>query len=99
MSNHNESPIAQSLGACRALGIDSEKEPQRGQFLPDLQAHSPAMGQKAGKKWTAAALLQPMLPKSDRFLASGFKVISGHFGGCSCSRQIPTRPATAFKQH
>ncbi len=58
------------LGACRALGIDSEKEPQRGQFLPDLQAHSPAMGQKAGEKWTAAALLQPMLPKSDRLLAT-----------------------------
>ena len=38
------------LGACRALGIDSEKEPQRGQFLPDLQAHSLAMGQKAGEK-------------------------------------------------
>ncbi len=57
------------LGACRALGIDSEKEPQRGQFLPDLQAHSQAMGQKAGEKWTAAALLQPMLPKSDRLLA------------------------------
>ncbi len=58
------------LGACRALGIDSEKEPQRGQFLPDLQAHSPAMGQKAGEKWTAATLLQPMLPKSDRLLAT-----------------------------
>ncbi len=56
------------LGACRALGIDSEKEPQRGQFLPDLQAHSPAMSQKAGEKWTAAALLQPMLPKSGRLL-------------------------------
>jgi len=55
-------------GACRALGIDSEKEPRRGQFLPDLQAHSPAMGQKVGEKWTAAALLQPMLAKSDRLL-------------------------------
>ena len=62
--------IMKSLGACRALGIDSEKEPQRGQFLPDLQAHSPAMGQKAGEKWTAAALLQPMLPKSDRLLGT-----------------------------
>ncbi len=61
--------IRARLGACRALGIDSEKEPQRGQFLPDLQAHSPAMGQKAGEKWTAAALLQPMFPKSDRLLA------------------------------
>jgi len=58
------------LGACRTLGIDSEKGPQRGQFLPDLQAHSPAMGQKAGEKWTAAALLQPMIPKSDRLLAT-----------------------------
>ncbi len=63
--------IANALAACRALGIDSEKEPQRGQFLPDLQAHSTAMGQKAGEKWTAAALLQPMLPKPDRLLASG----------------------------
>ncbi len=50
------------------MGIDSENRPQRGQFLPDLQAHSPAMGQKASEKWTAAALLQPMLPKSDRLL-------------------------------
>ncbi len=58
------------LGACRALGIDSEKEPQQGQFLPDLQTHSPAMGQKIGEKWTAAALLQPMLPKSDRLLGT-----------------------------
>ncbi len=26
------------------------------------------MGQEAGKKWTAAAALQPALPKSDRLL-------------------------------
>jgi hypothetical protein len=31
--------------ACRALVVESENGPQRGQFLPDLQAHSPAMGQ------------------------------------------------------
>ncbi len=67
-----DSTSSSNLGACRALGIDSEKEPQRGQFLPDLQAHSPAMGQKAGEKWTAAALLQPMLPKSDRLLDSRY---------------------------
>ena len=57
------------LGACRAWGVDSEKRPQRGQFLPDLQAHSSTMGQKAGKKWTAEAVSQPTIPKSDRLLA------------------------------
>ncbi|MEY4561622.1 MAG: hypothetical protein RLZZ618_899, partial [Pseudomonadota bacterium] len=41
-----------------------------GQFLPDLQAHSPAMGQKDGEKWTAAVDLQPTLSKSDRLLGS-----------------------------
>ena len=56
------------LGACRAWGVDSEKRPQRGQFLPDLQAHSPAMGQKAGEKWTAEAVSQPTIPKPDRLL-------------------------------
>ncbi|MDP2771496.1 MAG: hypothetical protein Q8O81_16875, partial [Giesbergeria sp.] len=43
------------LGVCRAWSVESENWPQRGQFLPDLQPHSPAMGQKDGKKWTAAA--------------------------------------------
>ena len=58
-----------TLGACRTWGVESENRPQRGQFLPDLQAHSPAMGQKDGEKWTAAVDLQPTIPKSDRFLA------------------------------
>ena len=62
-------------GACRTWGVESENRPQRGQFLPDLQAHSPAMGQKDGEKWTAAVDLQPTLPKSDR-LQSSF----GHAG-------------------
>ena len=43
-----------TLAACRAYGIDSENRPQRGQFVPDLQAHSIAMGQTAGAKWTVA---------------------------------------------
>jgi putative intracellular protease/amidase len=43
-----------ALGACRTWNVESENRPQRGQFLPDLQAHSPAMGQKDGEKWTAA---------------------------------------------
>ena len=38
--------------------------------MPDLQAHSPAMGQKDGEKWTAAANLQPTLPKSGRLLGA-----------------------------
>ena len=34
--------------------------------MPDLQAHSPAMGQEDGKKWTAAVDSQPTFHKSDR---------------------------------
>ena len=49
--------------------LTSENRPQRGQFLPDLQAHSPAMGQKDGEKWTAAVDLQPTIPKPGRLLA------------------------------
>ncbi len=37
--------------------------------MPDSQAHSPAMGQEDGEKWTAAVDLQPAIPKSDRLLA------------------------------
>jgi hypothetical protein len=59
------------LAACRTWGVESENQPQRGQFLPGLQAHSLAMGQKDGEKWGAAADLQPTTPKSDRLLASG----------------------------
>jgi len=57
-----------ALGACRALGVDSENAPQRAQFLPDSPPHSGAMGQEAGKKWAAAAHSQPTIPKSDRLL-------------------------------
>jgi glyoxylate/hydroxypyruvate reductase A len=59
------------LGACRTWGVESENEPQRGQFSPYLQPHSGAMGPKDGGKWTAAAHLQPTIPKSDRLLDSG----------------------------
>jgi hypothetical protein len=57
-----------TLAACRTLGSDSENWPRRDQFLPDLQPHSPAMGQKAGEKWADAVGLQPEIPKSDRLL-------------------------------
>ena len=59
--------------------LTSENRPQRGQFLPDLQAHSPAMGQKDGKKWIAAVDLQPTIPKTDRLLD-----IKGGISGSRC---------------
>ena len=62
-------PPQEALGACRAWGAESENRPRRGQFLPNLPAHSPAMGQEDGEKWTAAVGLQPATPKSDRLLA------------------------------
>jgi MurNAc alpha-1-phosphate uridylyltransferase len=65
------------LGACRAWGVESENRPQRGQFLPDLQPHSPAMGPKDGKKWTAAVDSQPTIPKSDRLLGPVFWLAAG----------------------
>lgn len=58
--------VAALLGASRTRGVESENRPQQGQFLPDLRAHSPAMGQKDGEKWTAAVDLQPTTPKPDR---------------------------------
>ena len=59
---------ADLLGVCRAWSVESENRPQRGQFLPDLQAHSTAMGQKDGEKWTAAVDLQPTISKPDWLL-------------------------------
>ena len=56
------------LGACRTWVVDSEKRPEPGQFLPDLQAHSPAMAQKPSEKWPAEAVSQQPIPKSDRLL-------------------------------
>jgi transposase len=64
----NGRQLAAWLAACRTWGVESENQPQRNQFLPDLQAHSSAMGQKDGEKWGAAADLQPTTPKSDRLL-------------------------------
>jgi SulP family sulfate permease len=58
-------------GACRTWSVESENRTQRGQFSPDLQPHSGAMGQKDGEKWTAAADLQPTISTSDRLLAAG----------------------------
>ena len=41
------SRLAAVLGACRTWGVDSEKRPQRGQFLSDLQPHSCSYGAKS----------------------------------------------------
>ena len=65
-------PEGQRLGACWAWSVDREKRPQREHFLPNLQPHSMAMGQKDGEKWTAGANLQSTIPKSDRLL--GFDI-------------------------
>ncbi|MGD9549391.1 MAG: UDP-N-acetylmuramate:L-alanyl-gamma-D-glutamyl-meso-diaminopimelate ligase [Burkholderiaceae bacterium] len=62
--------LRRQLAACRTLGVDSENEPQRGQFLPDSPPHSGTMGQEDGKKWAAAAHSQPTIPKSDRLLGA-----------------------------
>ena len=71
-----------ALGGFRTWSVESENRPQRGQFLPDLQPHSPAMGQKDGvleerrsQKWTAAADLQPTISKSDSLLDMGQHLI------------------------
>ena len=61
--------LAGPPGACQTRSVDSENRPQRGWFLPDLQPHSEAMGQKDGEKWTAAADLQPTISGSDRLPA------------------------------
>ncbi len=37
-----------ALGACRTWSVESENRRERGQFLPNLQPHSRAMGQKGG---------------------------------------------------
>ncbi|MFZ2391997.1 MAG: hypothetical protein WAW68_06085 [Rhodoferax sp.] len=48
--------------------------------MPDLQPHSRAMGQKDGKKWTAAADLQPTISKSDSLLEHPAKPGQIHTG-------------------
>jgi ribosomal protein S18 acetylase RimI-like enzyme len=77
-----------SPGGCRTWGAESENRPQRGQFLPDLQAHSPAMGQEDGEKWTAAADLQPAIPKSDSLLGFALGFL-----------QTQPNPFTPFQSH
>ena len=53
-------------GACRTDGSNSENRPQRA--VPDLAAHSPVMGQKAGAKWAASVDWPPMFHEFHRLL-------------------------------
>ncbi|MES2977634.1 MAG: hypothetical protein V4731_04355 [Pseudomonadota bacterium] len=53
-----QAPETGCPGVWAAEGVHGEKWPRRGQFLPDLKADSPAIGQKASEKWTGAATLQ-----------------------------------------
>jgi MSHA biogenesis protein MshL len=87
-----------ALGACRTLVVDSENRPQRGQFSPDLPPHSPAMGQKAGEKWTAAVGLQPTIPKSGRLRGTSGKAYAALAlllvcSGCAQVKEKPVLPA------
>ena len=46
-------------GACRVGVVESENRPQRGQFLPDLQAHSLAKAIQTSVYERFGILLQP----------------------------------------
>jgi hypothetical protein len=50
------------------LGNRSEKVAERGQILLIFCVNSGTIDQKISEIWTAQALLQPILPKSDRLL-------------------------------
>ena len=43
----------EALGACRTLGIESEKAAERGQILTISPAHSGTMVQEIGEIWAA----------------------------------------------
>lgn len=57
-----------ALGACRAWGAEAKLGPSEDSFCRVCRPIAEAMGQEAGEKWTAAAQLQPALPKPDRLL-------------------------------
>ncbi len=61
------SPIASAPEAGRISGIDSQNRPQPG--VPDLPVDGPVVAQRAGSKWAAAGVAQPLHDRSDRLLA------------------------------
>ena len=50
------------LGVWAAEGVDAKGGPSEDSFCRVCRPIAAAMGQKAGKKWTAAAVLQPRFP-------------------------------------
>ena len=93
-----------ALGACRTWGVESENRrfrqnrPQRDQFLPDLQPNSRAIGQKDGKKWAAAADLQPTIRKSDRLLDEAL-AIAGELHGQQAGQVVQGEGAGRHVKH
>ena len=77
--------LLRRMGVWRAWSVESENRPQRGQFLPDSPAHSRAMGQEDGEKWTAAVDLQPTISKPGR-LRSGWRQLGGPVRGTLAQR-------------
>jgi hypothetical protein len=57
------------LRACRAWGVEAKFGPSEDSFCRVRRPIAIAMGREAGEKWTAAADLQPTLPKSHRLPA------------------------------
>ena len=75
-----------------------ESTPARKVFLPDLQPHGPAMGQKDGEKWADPADLQPTIFKSDRLLVP-YQVRSACSSGphrCSSATAASMKKMCAF---
>ena len=62
-------PLHSGLGACRAWGVEAKFDPGEDSFCRVCSPIAVAMGQKVGEKWTAEAVSQPTIPKSDRLLA------------------------------
>ena len=59
---------SQRPGACRTCGSRNGNRPQRGQFLTDLPAQCPVVGQGAQAESAPVVGLQPMRQKFDRLL-------------------------------
>ena len=87
-------PFPGNLAACRTLVSKSEKRPQRGQFLPDLPPHSPAMGQRSRCRFSD--ITNPAYPlrvqkSGEKWAAAGTRLRSGH----SCAEAGPGRHVSA----
>ena len=101
--------LAHPLGACRAWGVEAKIGPSEDSFCRIRRLIAIAMGQEAGEKWTAAANLQPTLPKPDRLLALdrparmsrqravfvGLAAVFAALGSVALLRGVASAPASA----